>query len=118
MYIRVSGTGSLSCKALSKTTKQVISELDCDTSLVKEEDLLKIVEYNSLWFPALVIDKKVASIWKKLSLAEKEKTGENQAEEIHSNYIEDFHETQRCSTCRTIEINIVPLLNNLYSLYE
>lgn len=46
MEIKVLGTGCSSCKALYETTKQAISELGCDATLIKEEDLLKIMEYN------------------------------------------------------------------------
>ena len=56
MEIKVLGTGCSSCKALYETTKQAISELGCDATLIKEEDLLKIMEYNILSLPALVID--------------------------------------------------------------
>ena len=47
----------------------------------------------------------------------KEKTGENQAEEIQSNRIEVlyFHGAQRCITCRAIEANTGALLDSLYS---
>ena len=48
MEIKVLGTGCSSCKALYETTKQAISELGCDATLIKEEDLLKIMEYNIL----------------------------------------------------------------------
>lgn len=70
MEIKVLGTGCSSCKALYETTKQAISELGCDATLIKEEELSKIIEYNILGLPALVIDEKVVSVGKKLSLAE------------------------------------------------
>ena len=46
MEIKVLGTGCAGCRALYETTKQAISELGCDVVLIKEEDLLKIMEYN------------------------------------------------------------------------
>jgi small redox-active disulfide protein 2 len=70
MEIKVLGTGCSSCKTLYETTKQAISELGCDATLIKEEELSKIIEYNILGLPALVIDEKVVSVGKKLSLAE------------------------------------------------
>ena len=55
MEIKVLGTGCSSCKALYETTKQAISELGCDATLIKAEDLMQIREYNILCLPALVI---------------------------------------------------------------
>ena len=48
MEIKVLGTGCAGCRALYETTKQAITELGCDVVLIKEEDLLKIMEYNVL----------------------------------------------------------------------
>ena len=69
MEIKVLGTGCAGCKALYETTKQAIFELGY-VVLIKEEDLLKIMEYNVLSLPALVIDGKIVSAGKRLSLAE------------------------------------------------
>ena len=70
MEIKVLGTGCAGCKALYEKTKQEIFELGYDVVLIKEEDLLKIMEYNVLSLPALVIDGKIVSAGKRLSLAE------------------------------------------------
>ena len=70
MEIKVLGTGCAGCRALYETTKQAITELGCDVVLIKEEDLLKIMEYNIFSLPALVINEKVVSAGKKLSLPE------------------------------------------------
>ena len=70
MEIKVLGTGCPSCKTLYETTQQAIAELGIDATLVKEEDLFKIIEYNILSLPALVIDGKVVSAGKRLSLKE------------------------------------------------
>jgi small redox-active disulfide protein 2 len=61
MEIKVLGTGCSNCKALYATVEKVIKELGIDASLVKEEDLEKIMGYNVMTLPALVIDEKVVA---------------------------------------------------------
>lgn len=70
MEIKVLGTGCASCKALFSTTEQAVKELNLDAHVVKEEDMLKIMEYNVLSLPALVVDGKVVAKGKKLSVDE------------------------------------------------
>ena len=70
MEIKVLGTGWASCKALFSTTEQAVKELNLDAQVVKEEDMLKIMEYNVLSLPALVVDGKVVAKGKKLSVDE------------------------------------------------
>ena len=70
MEIKVLGTGCASCKALFSTTEQAVKELNLDAQVVKEEDMLKIMEYNVLSLPALVVGGKVVANGKKLSVDE------------------------------------------------
>ena len=61
MEIKILGTGCSSCKALYATVERVIKDMDIDAVLVKEEDLEKIMSYNVMSLPALVIDGKVVA---------------------------------------------------------
>ena len=61
MEIKILGTGCSSCKALYATVEKVIKDMDVDAVLVKEEDLEKIMSYNVMSLPALVIDDKVVA---------------------------------------------------------
>ncbi len=70
MEIKVLGTGCAGCKALYETTKQAVTELGLEANVVKEEDLIKIMAYHVMKLPGLVIDGKVVSSGKKLSLSE------------------------------------------------
>lgn len=61
MEIKVLGTGCANCRALYSAVEQVVNELGLKADLVKEEDLMKIMEYNVMSLPALVVDGKVAA---------------------------------------------------------
>ena len=70
MEIKVLGTGCASCKALFTTAQQAVAELGIEATVIKEEDLMKIMEYNVMSLPALVVNGKVVSKGKKLSVDE------------------------------------------------
>jgi len=59
MEIKVLGTGCPKCKALEKATQDVITEMGVDASIIKEEDIMKIMEYGIMHTPGLVINNKV-----------------------------------------------------------
>ena len=61
MEIKVLGTGCATCQALYSSVEQVVNELGLQADLVKEEDLMKIMEYNVMTLPALVVDGKVVA---------------------------------------------------------
>ena len=61
MEIKVLGTGCANCKALYATVEKVVNELGIQAEIIKEEDLMKIMEYNIMTLPALVINGKVVA---------------------------------------------------------
>ena len=61
MEIKVLGTGCSSCKALHTTVLDVVKELCLNAEVDKVEDMMKIMEYNVMSLPALVIDGKVVA---------------------------------------------------------
>lgn len=68
MEIKVLGTGCAACKALYNTVQEAVSQLGIEADIVKEEDLMKIMEYNVMSLPAIVVDGKVVSKGKRLNL--------------------------------------------------
>lgn len=70
MKIKVLGTGCAGCKALYEATNQAVAELGLNAIVIKEEDMIKIMSYNVMRLPGLVINEKLVSSGKKLSISE------------------------------------------------
>lgn len=70
MIIKVLGTGCPSCRKLDANVRAAISEAGIEASVEKVEDLQKIMEYGVMSTPALVIDEKVVSKGKVLSVGD------------------------------------------------
>lgn len=56
MEIIVLGTGCAKCKTTYSVVEKVIAETGIDATLTKEEDIMKIMTYNILSTPAVVVD--------------------------------------------------------------
>ena len=54
--IKVLGTGCLKCKSMTAVVQEVVSENNIDATIEKVEDIMKIMEFNVMSTPALVID--------------------------------------------------------------
>jgi small redox-active disulfide protein 2 len=70
MDIKILGTGCAKCNQVEKTAKEVVKELGIDASVEEVKDIKKIMEYNVLMTPGLVINGKVVSSGHVLSKSE------------------------------------------------
>ena len=70
MEIKVLGTGCAGCRTLYETVTQAIAELGISAAIVKEEDIAEILSYGIMTLPGLVVDGRVVSAGRKLSLSE------------------------------------------------
>ena len=61
MVIKILGTGCSKCKALYENVKKAVEETGINATIIKEEDIVKIMTYNVMQLPALVIDEKVVA---------------------------------------------------------
>lgn len=68
MEIKVLGTGCAGCKSLYESVVTAVEELQLDAQVTKVEDIMKIMEFDVMSTPALVVDGKVVASGKKLSV--------------------------------------------------
>lgn len=70
MEIKVLGTNCANCHNLEKAVRKAVFELGIQAEVIKEDDIVKILEYKILRTPGLVINGKVVSAGKVLSVEE------------------------------------------------
>lgn len=70
MIIKILGTGCSNCKKLEANAKGAIEKLGIDAEIVKVEEIKDIMSYGVMRTPALVIDEKVKSYGKVVSVDE------------------------------------------------
>jgi len=59
MDIKILGKGCPKCKALERNTEEALKELGISTNIEKVQDIDKIMEYDIMFTPALVVNGKV-----------------------------------------------------------
>ncbi len=57
--IKILGPGCKKCKTLTKLTAEVVLENNIKANIEKIEDMIKIMEYDVMSTPALVVNNKV-----------------------------------------------------------
>jgi small redox-active disulfide protein 2 len=70
MKIEVLGTGCTKCVALENVVKEAVAKSGKFVQVEKVDDIMKIMEYEVVSTPGLVIDGKVVSTGKVLSVDE------------------------------------------------
>ena len=74
MKIKILGMGCAKCNQLAENAKTAATELNIEFDLEKVSDLQVIMNYGVMMTPALVIDDKVISSGKLLSVQEIKET--------------------------------------------
>jgi len=59
MNIKILGPGCPKCKTLEKVTRDAVAETGIEATVEKVEDIVKIMAYNVMHTPVLVINEKV-----------------------------------------------------------
>ena len=68
--VKILGSGCAKCMKLEKVTRQAISELNLNLNIEHITDFAQIASYGVMSTPALVLDGKVVSFGKVLSVEE------------------------------------------------
>jgi small redox-active disulfide protein 2 len=68
MNIKILGTGCKKCQELEKNTRMAVEELQLEAQVEKVEDIKEIMKYKVMSTPGLVIDEKVVSTGKLLTV--------------------------------------------------
>jgi small redox-active disulfide protein 2 len=68
MQIKILGTGCPSCRSLEKNVREAISGLGVEADIIKIEDIMEIMTYHIVKTPGLVLDDKVVSWGKVLTV--------------------------------------------------
>jgi len=58
-HVKILGTGCPKCKQTTAVVEEVIKEHGIDATVEKVEDIMKIMEYNIMSTPAVVVDEHV-----------------------------------------------------------
>jgi small redox-active disulfide protein 2 len=61
MKIKVLGPGCAKCHTLDKLVRETVKEMQIDAEVEYIQDMLKILDYNIMSTPALIIDEQVKS---------------------------------------------------------
>jgi len=70
MVIKILGTGCPKCKLLEEHAKKAIESSGISATIEKITDINKIIDYGVMATPGIVIDEKVVSTGKVLSVEE------------------------------------------------
>jgi len=57
--IKILGTGCPKCKQTTAIVEEVVKENNLNATIEKVEDIMKIMEYNVLSSPAIIIDEEI-----------------------------------------------------------
>ncbi|MFW5713271.1 MAG: thioredoxin family protein [Brevefilum sp.] len=61
MEVKILGGGCAKCERLETLTREVVEEMGLQATFIKVKDMNKIMAYDVMTTPALVVDEKVLS---------------------------------------------------------